>query len=282
VSGEPVEFAARDGYRLAGTLFRPVESKRRGIIINAAAGVRQRYYGAFAEFLAARGFTVLTYDYRGIGGSRREPARALRSGMSDWGRQDAAGALDFLERSVRGEQISAVGHSFGGQAIGIVPGNERIAALLTVGSQSGYWRHWSGAGRAGMWLFSHLLVPGMAALFGRLPAAALGQGEDLPGAVAREWASWCRRPGYIVEALAAHEDYARFAAPLRACWIEDDAYAPLAAVQAFLEQYPGAQRELRRIAPREAGAERIGHFGFFRERFRDTLWQEAAEWLESH
>jgi len=33
--------------------------------------------------------------------------------------------------------------------------------------------------------------------------------------------------------------------------------------------------------PRELGAERIGHFGFFREQFRDTLWRDAADWLES-
>jgi predicted alpha/beta hydrolase len=26
----------------------------------------------------------------------------------------------------------------------------------------------------------------------------------------------------------------------------------------------------------------IGHFGFFRERFRDSLWREAADWLLSH
>lgn len=282
MSAEAVEFAARDGYRLAGTLFHPSAPNARSVVINAAAGVKQEYYGGFAGFLAERGFTALTYDYRGIGGSRREPHRALRSGMGDWGRLDAAGALDFLERAAPGARLAAVGHSFGGQAIGIIPGNERINALLTVGSQSGYWRHWSGASRAAMWLFSYVLVPGAAVLFGRLPAVVFGQGEDLPGEVAREWASWCRRPGYIVEALGARAEYARFSAPLLACWIEDDTYAPLAAVKAFLAQYPGAQREMKRIAPREVGVERIGHFGFFRERFRDTLWQEAAEWLHTH
>jgi predicted alpha/beta hydrolase len=32
--------------------------------------------------------------------------------------------------------------------------------------------------------------------------------------------------------------------------------------------------------PHEVGAKAIGHFGFFRERFRDSLWREAADWLE--
>jgi predicted alpha/beta hydrolase len=29
-----------------------------------------------------------------------------------------------------------------------------------------------------------------------------------------------------------------------------------------------------------AGAAKIGHHGFFRDQFRDTLWPKAVEWLE--
>lgn len=29
---------------------------------------------------------------------------------------------------------------------------------------------------------------------------------------------------------------------------------------------------MKRIAPQDAGARRIGHFGFFRQRFADNLW----------
>ena len=42
--------------------------------------------------------------------------------------------------------------------------------------------------------------------------------------------------------------------------------------------YSGAARELRRIAPHDAGVERIGHFGFFRRRHADTLWPLAGDW----
>jgi predicted alpha/beta hydrolase len=30
----------------------------------------------------------------------------------------------------------------------------------------------------------------------------------------------------------------------------------------------------------DAGRARIGHAGFFRSEFRDTLWQMAADWLD--
>jgi len=69
-------------------------------------------------------------------------------------------------------------------------------------------------------------------------------------------------------------------APIRAYAISDDAFAPLPAVKALFDLYPRAQTELRRIEPRDVGAQSVGHFGFFRERFRDSLWRETADWLE--
>jgi predicted alpha/beta hydrolase len=38
--------------------------------------------------------------------------------------------------------------------------------------------------------------------------------------------------------------------------------------------------DIHSIAPAEAGVSKIGHFGFFRPDHRDTLWREAAEWLQ--
>ena len=274
---EALEIHARDGYRLGATLFRPAAGNGRALQINAAAGVKQEYYGKFAAYLSERGFIVLTFDYRGIG---RSGHWKLNATMRDWAELDAGAALQFLSKT--GKKLMAVGHSFGGQSFALIPGAEQLAAALAVGSQSGYWRHWRGAPRAGMWLLTHVLLPGISRLFGYFPAAAFGQGENIPAGVAIEWARWCRDPDYLVGALGAKERYARFSAPLRLYWVADDPYAPLAAAEALLELYPRAPAELTRVMPRELGAERIGHFGFFREQFRDTLWRDAADWLERH
>ena len=45
--------------------------------------------------------------------------------------------------------------------------------------------------------------------------------------------------------------------------------------------YAGAPRTMRRIAPSDIGARRIGHFGFFRKRFADSLWPQVPQWLAS-
>ena len=37
--------------------------------------------------------------------------------------------------------------------------------------------------------------------------------------------------------------------------------------------YTNAPRTMKRIAPTDIGARRIGHFGFFRSEFRDSLWR---------
>ena len=275
----PVEFAARDGHALGGRLFRPDAPCGRAVLVNPAVGVRQQYYAGFAAYLAGRGFTVLTYDYRGIGASRRGSLRGVKTGIRDWARLDAPAALDHLERNAAGMRLFAVCHSFGANGMGIVPGIERYAAALFVGAQSGYWRHWRGASRAAMWLITHLVLPGVSPLVGYFPARLFGQGEDLPAGVATEWASWCRHPRYAAGAVGA-EGYARFAAPIRSYWIADDRYAPRSATEALLELYPSAAKELVDVDPAAHGGRRIGHFGFFRDRFRDTLWRDAADWLE--
>jgi predicted alpha/beta hydrolase len=269
-----VTLTAADGYTLGATHY---GSGSRAVLVMSATGVPQTYYAKFAGYLAERGFSVLTFDYRGIGRSLAGKVSQVRARMRDWALLDAAAACRFFPQS----KMLVVGHSFGGQALGLLPEPERIAGALMVGSQSGYWRHWSALGQAWMWPATHVALPGVARLLGYFPASRLGFGEDLPAGVALEWASWCRDPRYLVGALGVDAAYARVRAPLRAYVISDDSFAPLRAVDALGALYPNSQWETRRVAPRELGVKSIGHFGFFRERFRDSLWRETADWLES-
>ena len=273
-----LQLRAKDGYALSATLFEPEVPARRAVLVMAAAGVPQDYYRKFAMYLAERGFAALTFDYRGIGRSRSSSLRSLNARMQDWALLDAAAAFYSLE----GQDIMVVGHSFGGQAFGLLPNPERIAAALVVGSQSGYWKNWPPLGRLWMWPATHVLLPVIARGLGYFPSSRLGFGEDLPAGVAIEWASWCRNPSYLVGALQADAAFARFTSPLRAYAVSDDAFAPVGAVKALLDLYPNSKNEIRVVRPQEVGAKAIGHFGFFRERFRDTLWREAADWLERH
>jgi predicted alpha/beta hydrolase len=268
---------ARDGYPLAATVFGP-EAAGDWVVVNSATAVPRGYYARFARFLAAQGFGVVTYDYRGIGGSRPARLRGFRARMRDWAQLDAAGAFDWVD--VRGaSSVAAVGHSFGGQALGLLPRPERLAAAIVVGAQSGYWRLWDGWRQAQVAVFWHAVIPGLCAVCGFFPGRVLGMGENSPAGVAREWAAWGRRPGYVTEADGLAAGYARVRCPLRSYSFSDDTFAPPRAVEALLGFYSAARVERRALEPGDLGVRAFGHWSFFKERYREPLWTEAAAWL---
>ena len=43
---------------------------------------------------------------------------------------------------------------------------------------------------------------------------------------------------------------------------------------------PAAQRRHLRIAPVDISVDEIGHFAFFHDRFRESLWPVALQWLQ--
>jgi predicted alpha/beta hydrolase len=49
-----------------------------------AMGTTQKYYAAFARWLARQGFLVVTFDYRGTGQSRTGNLREFKADILDW------------------------------------------------------------------------------------------------------------------------------------------------------------------------------------------------------
>lgn len=272
---------ARDGFRLAASLYEPAPDQDRdaAVLINSATAVPRGYYDAFARYLAGEGFSVLTYDYRGIGGSRPKSLRGFRARMLQWAEEDQVGMIDWIGGHLRPRHLLVVGHSVGGQMVGLAPNNDRLDAFLGVAAQNGYFGHWPADQRFRIALRWYLAMPAASWIFGYLPGW-LGTKEDLPRGVAREWAAWCRRPGFVFQ---GHEErrrgFQRFTKPVLAFGFEDDPYAPRQAVESLLREYRNAPVTHRHVHPQEVGATEIGHFGFFRERFRNTLWRESADWL---
>ena len=279
---EPLTIAARDGYPLAATLFAAATPRAPVVLVASATGVPRVFYARFARFLAARGLSALTLDYRGLGGSAPARLRGFRAAMADWGRLDLAGALDWIETHHPSSPRFFVGHSVGGQLLGLMPNADRIAATWLVGSQHGYLRNWDGPQRALLFPFWLALLPAVVGTVGYLPAWLLGGGEDIPAGVAREWAAWARHPEHVIGLHPdAREGYARLRTPIAMVAIEDDFYAPRRAVDRLGGLF-GSSPSRRLVRPRALGVRAIGHFGWFHERFAHPLWDEAATWLQGH
>lgn len=279
LQGEPIRIPARDGFTLAATRYAPAASPSATVVlINAATAVPQGYYRTFAAFLAEQGYTAITYDYRGIGGSRPTSLRGFPARARDWALLDMAGVVDWIVTECRPQRLFAVGHSFGGQTPGLLPNGDQIAALVTLSAQSGHWRLQGGGQQLAVALHTHLTLPVLARLWGYVPWSRFSSAEDLPQGVALEWAAWCRRRGYLLDDPSLPvERYRQFQAPVLAYSIADDAWGTARSVDAMMHAYPRLTR--RHLVPWEVGLERIGHFGFFRPACA-ALWPELLAWLE--
>lgn len=269
---------AADGYELAATIFDGAPGSDRVVLIAPATGVRRKLYRPFAEFLAGRGLTVLTWDWRGTGDSRRGSLRGFDATMRQWGQRDLAGVIDWTAQRAASTRILIVGHSYGGQSVGLASNRNRVAGLVTIGAQSGYWGHWSGARRYLYALLWYVAVPLVTRVAGYFPARLFRLGEDLPQGVALQWARWCRSPAYLGD-WSGHRS---FTAPLLAIGFMDDPFAPPEAVDALHIRYGSKKQQRWSVAPDELGVDRIGHFGFFRPGVTPTLWRDVGDWLATH
>ena len=114
---EMVSFKALDGYDLVGICYTPTSQIQAKILLSCATGVPQVFYRRFSEYAAQQGFQVLTFDYRGVAQSAPQQLKGFQMSYLDWGKLDLAGAIDyFFDESLL---LFLVGHSYGGQALGL-------------------------------------------------------------------------------------------------------------------------------------------------------------------
>ncbi len=293
---QPTALRCNDGRLLAAQWFEPPVALgvRAVAVIGSATAVPASYYRHFAEWLARRGYVVLSFDYRGIAASREalQPGEDVR--LRDWARVDMGAALHAAdkrrceEQAVQGRELGLlwVGHSLGGNSVGLVPGfAEKVDALLGIAAQVAYLGHWSGFARLQAWLFFHWMLPVAVRLFGHAPGRMLGpRAQDLPAAAALEWAAWGRTPGFLFgdDSLARERSYDRFQGEAHLWSITDDhLFGPAAAVDALASQFSAARVQRHAVSPADLGVKKIEHFGPFRRDLGAKLWPRLLAPMEA-
>ena len=190
---DDITFPAADGYLLGATLFLPRGAKRHAVLINSATAVPRKIYKGFAGYLARRGCAVLTYDYRGIGDSRlralvgyNQPRSLVgfEASMSDWAALDTTAAVAWMRERYKDLPLSYVGHSFGGQALGLLANNREVSRALLIAAQAGYWKLMASPERYRVFAMLNLVGTPLTRLLGYAPGWS-GLGEDLPKGVFR-------------------------------------------------------------------------------------------------
>lgn len=271
IQAQAVHFDADDGVRLGGTHWRSPRGGRGVVVIGSATGAHHRFYRRYGEFLAANGFEAMAFDWRGIGASRTATGhRDPRLTMRHWGERDLSAAIAWADRLAEGRPVHLVGHSFGGQALGLAANAPCVQRAVFVGAQHGWMGHWPLRLRLPLWLLWRAAMPLGAGLLGRFPSGLLGMGETLPKGVAEEWARWCSRPDH----MGTWAGHATLRLPLLAISFEDDVFAPRAAAAALLRQYAQAV-----VIHEHQPATGLGHFGFFRGGAALPLWERTLRFL---
>lgn len=242
------------------------------VVIAGATGVAQRHYARFAEFLQARGVSALTFDYRGVGLSRRAALRGDAASFVDWATLDVGAAVDWA--LARGA-TSVVGHSLGGQGFGALARANETQGLIAFGVGAGWTGFMPAKDRALAKLFFYGLGPVALATTGHIPAWLWG-GEALPKNVFLQWRRFCSTPRYWFDLpeLEMAAKFERVTAPILAINAVDDEYAPEASARAFFGHYPKAKVEVE-VPPPPPGHHALGHMGYFRAGLGEPLWERA-------
>ncbi|HEU4779691.1 MAG TPA: alpha/beta fold hydrolase [Steroidobacteraceae bacterium] len=279
---QPFDLRAPDGRELAAHWF--AAKRRHGVIVmNGATGFPQAFYFKLAQYAAERGYDVLSYDYRGMGFSAPANLAAETTRMSDWGLLDMRAALEAGAERARGQPVVTLGHSIGGQFLGLLKNHALARVHVQIATSIGYWRWEKAPFRYLAWWFWRVHGPLMLALKGYIPTGGGWAGLPLPRGVYEEWRRWCLRPGHFGPDLStylADNYFTDIRTAVLTVGFTDDPIATRRSVDGINEFFPNAQRESRWYTPADAGSKRIGHEGFFASRHRDTLWRPVIDWID--
>lgn len=273
----PLSLRCDDGFELAAQWHQPPVRTGPTVLLAGALAVPQRFYAAFATWLAEQGHGVLTFDVRGIGASRPPGGlRGLQADMLSWARVDFAAAVQAAHERAAGGPLVVLGHSLGTHhALMTGPATQaRITRVLSVAAGAGSWRDWAGPSRRLAPLMLHGAGPLLVPLLGWFPGRRLRMVGDLPAGVMRQWSRWCRHPGFAwgaePEAVRPALQAARFA--LHALSFSDDEAMTQQCTRQLLAAAPIAKTSLEVVTPEQFGLRAIGHLGAFRPAMRNSLW----------
>jgi predicted alpha/beta hydrolase len=270
----------RDGTALVMRTFQSSASPRAAVIIPSAMGVAQQFYTQFAQWLAGQGYHVTTFDYRGIGLSAPPTLRGFQVNIFDWA-EDCAAVIDRVKSRLPDAPLHWIGHSLGGQLLGLIPNRERIDRVVTVATGSGYWLENAWRTKSFVWWLWFVVVPIALRVAGYFPGKRLRKVGNLPRGVMAQWRRWCLSREYVVGAEGEHvrKAYASVRMPMLSLSFTDDEMMSARGIRSLHGLYTNAPVEYRRISPPDVGARLIGHFGFFRPQFERTLWPLVPQWL---
>ena len=278
---EKIIVHARDGYPLTLHVFHPELSIRKLLLINSATGVKQQMYFAFADYFSKQGFTVITYDYRGIGLSKPEKMKGFSASMRMWGSVDFEAITDWLQLEFADFEKYCLGHSVGALIMGMNPQSTIFKKYIFIATQKAHIGNLNWKVRCSAALRFGVVQPFLTHLFNYFPAHYLGLGESLPAGCAFDWRT-----------LILHKESTNFLLknnridvsktldqPTLFLYAQDDHWVTMKGMKSLIsETYPRLKVEFQELKVSDSPQKTIGHVNFFRS-YNLLLWQIPMSWI---
>ena len=222
---EAFNICCKDGYILSARFYSHSSNSPKSlpILICPATGITKQFYNSFATWLSEQGYNVLVFDFRGIGDSLHGPLSKSEASIVQWGQLDIPAAIDALLTRTNARKVILLGHSAGGQLLGIVPNHHKVAKVVAVSGSTGHVKGLKGKTKLLAPVMFNVIFPLARFTKGYGPTQAIGMGENLPKDVAREWAQFCSKPGYVINAIGkniapSHDYHAQVTCPITSIW----------------------------------------------------------------
>jgi len=283
-SSTDITITCADGCSLVGTLVSPQQPIKGAVLMAPATGIKRQFYTRFIHFLAEQGYGVISFDNRGIGESLDGDVRDSDASLQCWGEQDMPAALSHLQTVFPNTSYHLVGHSAGGQLVGLMPNSNTLSSMYNIACSSGSLRNMKMPYFAKAHLFMNIFIPLSNFLSGHTKSPLLGMGEPLPKQAAEQWRQWCNGQGYIKTAFGRGVNthfYDQLTVPGLWAYAVDDDIANAVNVADMISVYSKSPATTLALWPNEHGLREIGHMKFFSQKSQ-VLWPSVSQWFEKH
>lgn len=266
---------------IAVTVFIPQISNHKILLINSATGVKQQLYFSFAQDLSARGYTVITYDYSGIGKSKPENLKGYQTSMRTWGTEDYKAVTDYIQLSYPDYTRFCLGHSVGALILGMNADSQIFSKFIFMATQDAYFRHLKFNIALSGFLGFGMMMPVITKLMDYFPAHWFGLGEALPAGVGFDWRTLIIHPGSTSQLLAKNtEDHSKsLTQDTVLIYAEDDTWVTMKGMESLMTNtYPNLKKSYHELKVSNSEKKEIGHVNFFRS-YNRNLWEVVLDEL---
>lgn len=271
----------KDDFPLAASLYTPSTPVKGAIMVGPATGIKRQFYSAFATYLTHQGFAVITFDNRGIGESCSKNVKTCEASLVSWGSQDMPAVLETLKSQFPNVPYFLMGHSAGGQLLGLMYNVHDLTAFCNFGSSSGSLRNMRKRYLLKAHFFMNFYIPLSNLIFGHTKSQWVGMGEPLPKKVARQWQKWCNGKGYVKTGFGSdiqQHYYNNIQLPSKWLLASDDDIANLHNVHDMISVFPNIKAEVEELEPRDHDVKEIGHMRFFSRKCQH-LWPKVTDYF---